>query len=204
MKTLEQGIFEVEPLNFEPISISYYLSQIKPEGKIVYEYNPLRNYRLSEDEGEMEAGSIVDLDTPLLKFDLNHPLEIEAQASYDGSVNLIFNDNLNIPRLINTRFSALQNNTYEIVDRIGNNDTNLYDSEQFDLDTSLYKRVNTIPTITFNSVLPSGNLKVGNYVIYIKYADADGNETDFVAESGLVSVFIGFGNPDSLTTGVKN
>ena len=29
-------------------------------------------------------------------------------------------------------------------------------------------------------------------------------ETDFVAESGLVSVFIGFGNPDSLTTGVKN
>ena len=114
MKTLEQGIFEVEPLNFEPISISYYLSQIKPEGKIVYEYNPLRNYRLSEDEGEMEAGSIVDLDTPLLKFDLNHPLEIEAQASYDGSVNLIFNDNLNIPRLINTRFSVLQNNTYEI------------------------------------------------------------------------------------------
>ena len=85
----------------------------------------------------------------------------------------------------------LQNNTYEVVDRIGNNDTNLYDSEQFDLDTSLYKRVNTIPTITFNSVLPSGNLKVGNYVIYIKYADADGNETDFVGESGIISCFIG-------------
>jgi len=45
---------------------------------------------------------------------------------------------------------------------------------------------------------------VGNYHFYIKLSDADGNETDFVAESGLVSVFIGFGNADSLTTGVKN
>lgn len=39
--------------------------------------------------------------------------------------------------------------------------------------------------------MPSGNLKVGNYVIYIKYADADGNETDFVGESGIISCFIG-------------
>lgn len=187
--------FELIDLEFPALSLSYYLNQIRPYGNIVYEYNPLRNYRLSSDtviNGELvEAGSIVDLDTDGFNFSLNNPLEIDAQSSYDGSVNLIFNDNRNIPRLVNSRFSVLQNNTYEIVDRIGNNDTNLYDSEQFDLDTSLYKRVNTIPTITFNSVLPSGNLKVGNYVIYIKYADADGNETDFVGESGIISCFIG-------------
>lgn len=187
--------FELIDLEFPALSLSYYLNQIRPYGNIVYEYNPLRNYRLSSDtviNGELvEAGSIVDLDTDGLNFSLNNPLEIDAQSSYDGSVNLIFNDNRNIPRLVNSRFSVLQNNTYEVVDRIGNNDTNLYDSEQFDLDTSLYKRVNTIPTITFNSVLPSGNLKVGNYVIYIKYADADGNETDFVGESGVISCFIG-------------
>lgn len=187
--------FELIDLEFPALSLSYYLNQIRPYGNIVYEYNPLRNYRLSSDtviNGELvEAGSIVDLDTDGFNFSLNNPLEIDAQSSYDGSVNLIFNDNRNIPRLINSRFSVLQNNTYEVVDRIGNNDTNLYDSEQFDLDTSLYKRVNTIPTITFNSVLPSGNLKVGNYVIYIKYADADGNETDFVGESGIISCFIG-------------
>ena len=187
--------FELIDLEFPTLSLSYYLNQIRPYGNIVYEYNPLRNYRLSSDtviNGELvEAGSIVDLDTDGFNFSLNNPLEIDAQSSYDGSVNLIFNDNRNIPRLINSRFSVLQNNTYEVVDRIGNNDTNLYDSEQFDLDTSLYKRVNTIPTITFNSVLPSGNLKVGNYVIYIKYADADGNETDFVGESGIISCFIG-------------
>jgi hypothetical protein len=187
--------FELIDLEFPALSLSYYLNQIRPYGNIVYEYNPLRNYRLSSDtviNGELvEAGSIVDLDTNGFNFSLNNPLEIDAQLSYDGSVNLIFNDNRNIPRLVNSRFSVLQNNTYEVVDRIGNNDTNLYDSEQFDLDTSLYKRVNTIPTITFNSVLPSGNLKVGNYVIYIKYADADGNETDFVGESGIISCFIG-------------
>ena len=187
--------FELIDLEFPALSLSYYLNQIRPYGNIVYEYNPLRNYRLSSDtviNGELvEAGSIVDLDTDGFNFSLNNPLEINAQSSYDGSVNLIFNDNRNIPRLVNSRFSVLQNNTYEVVDRIGNNDTNLYDSEQFDLDTSLYKRVNTIPTITFNSVLPSGNLKVGNYVIYIKYADADGNETDFVGESGIISCFIG-------------
>lgn len=187
--------FELIDLEFPALSLSYYLNQIRPYGNIVYEYNPLRNYRLSSDtviNGELvEAGSIVDLDTDGFNFSLNNPLEIDAQSSYDGSVNLIFNDNRNIPRLVNSRFSVLQNNTYEVVDRIGNNDTNLYDSEQFDLDTSLYKRVSTIPTITFNSVLPSGNLKVGNYVIYIKYADADGNETDFVGESGIISCFIG-------------
>lgn len=187
--------FELIDLEFPALSLSYYLNQIRPYGNIVYEYNPLRNYRLSSDtviNGELvEAGSIVDLDTNGFNFSLNNPLEIDAQSSYDGSVNLIFNDNRNIPRLVNSRFSVLQNNTYEVVDRTGNNDTNLYDSEQFDLDTSLYKRVNTIPTITFNSVLPSGNLKVGNYVIYIKYADADGNETDFVGESGIISCFIG-------------
>lgn len=187
--------FELIDLEFPALSLSYYLNQIRPYGNIVYEYNPLRNYRLSSDtviNGELvEAGSIVDLDTDGFNFSLNNPLEIDAQSSYDGSINLIFNDNRNIPRLVNSRFSVLQNNTYEVVDRIGNNDTNLYDSEQFDLDTSLYKRVNTIPTITFNSVLPSGNLKVGNYVIYIKYADADGNETDFVGESGIISCFIG-------------
>ena len=187
--------FELIDLEFPALSLSYYLNQIRPYGNIVYEYNPLRNYRLSSDtviNGELvEAGSIVDLDTDGFNFSLNNPLEIDAQSSYDGSVNLIFNDNRNIPRLVNSRFSVLQNNTYEVVDRIGNNDTNLYDSEQFDLDTSLYKRVSTIPTITFNSVLPSGNLKVGNYVIYIKYADADGNETDFVGESGIISCFVG-------------
>mgnify|MGYP003420487703 FL=1 len=96
-------------------------------------------------------------------------------------------------------------NTYEVIDRKGNNDTNIYDQgEQFDIDTSLYKKVTSIPKLEFIGTSSGGNLAIGNYHFYIKLSDADGNETDFVAESGLVSIFIGFGAADSLTTGVKN
>lgn len=152
-----------------------------------------------------EKGQLIDFITDELSFDLEHPVNIIPQYSYDGSVNLILNDGVNPPRLINSRFSATGRNTYEVVDRKGNNDTNIYDQgEQFDIDTSLYKRVTSIPKLTFGGTSSGGNLFVGNYHFYFKLADADGNETDFVAESGLVSVFIGFGSPDSITTGTKN
>ena len=152
----------------------------------------------------IEAGSIVDLDTELLNFSLNNPVDIEIQNSYDGSVNLILNDGRNPPRMINSRFSPRGLNTYEIVDRIGDNDTNIYDdSNQFELDASLYKRYNKIPKVKFNNVLNSGYLKVGNYTLYFKYCDADDNETDFVAESGIISVFKGQ-DPFSIDGGIVN
>ena len=47
MVQLSEGSFTISNLNFQTLSISYYLSQIKPEGKIVYEYNPLRNFKLT-------------------------------------------------------------------------------------------------------------------------------------------------------------
>ena len=64
-----------------------------------------------------KAGSLIDLDTDKLNFDINHPVDITVQPSYDGSVNLILNDDKNIPRLINSRFSVREKGTYEIVDR---------------------------------------------------------------------------------------
>lgn len=152
-----------------------------------------------------EKGTLVDFITDQLSFSLENPVTITPQYSYDGSVNLILNDGINVPRLINTRFSATGKNTYEIVDRSGDNDCNIYDEgERFDIDTSLYKRVRKIPKLQFQGTDSGGNLKVGNYHFYFKLSDADGNETDFIAESGLVSVFIGFGAPSSLTTGTKN
>ena len=152
-----------------------------------------------------EIGELSDFITDELQFDLEHPVNITPQYSYDGSVNLIINDGINVPRLINSRFSATGKNTYEIIDRKGDNDTNIYDQgTQFDIDTSLFKRVCTIPKLEYKGTTSGGNLKIGNYHFYIKLSDADGNETDFVAESGLVSVFIGFSNPSSITTGVKN
>lgn len=127
----------------------------------------------------------------VLDFDLRHPVEITCQQSYDGSTNLILNDNKHIPRLINTRFTPLEHNTYERVDRKGNTDTNLYDFSEFDLDTSLTKRYKSIPYIRFERLLYGGELKVGMYHIFIKLADADGNETDILAESGCIPVYVG-------------
>lgn len=225
------------------ISLKVMTNSLPTKGKLVYEYNPLRNYRLSEnkylykenyyslkelkeqfsifpdsenqnwigvpatetDPILYEKGQLIDFVTDELKFSISNPVHIVPQYSYDGSVNLILNDGINIPRLINSRFSATGKNTYEIIDRKGNNDTNIYDQgDQFDIDTSLYKRVIKIPKLLFQGVQAGGNLKVGNYHFYFKFSDADGNETDFVAESGLVSIFIGFDDPSSIHTGQKN
>jgi hypothetical protein len=84
-------------------------------------YNELQLYTLRE------SGELVDFVTDELSFDLQHPVEILPQYSYDGSVNLILNDGLNIPRLINSRFTVTGKNTYKVVDRKGDNDTNIYD-----------------------------------------------------------------------------
>ena len=215
------------------IKLGVAIKTLPQNGNLVYEYNPFRNYRLTEDmysyqnhlytlqelndmnlangtsiTGEgityYKKGELVDFETDKLSFNLNNPVSIIPQYSYDGSVNLILNDGKNIPRLINSRFSSRAKNTYEIVDRSGDEDTNIYDSgEKFDIDTSLYKRIVNIPKLTFNGVISGGSMKIGNYNFYFKYADSDGNETDFVAESSVVSVYIG-NSSTNCTTGVRN
>ena len=151
-----------------------------------------------------KEGSVIDFDTEKLNFDLDHPVEIEVQPSYDGSVNLILNDDKNIPRLINSRFSVREKDTYEIVDRIGENDTNIYNSKTFDKDTSLYFQYESNPTVTYLGFV-KGVLPVGQYCFYFTYCDADENESDYIAESGLIPVFIGSDqNPMSMDGGIKN
>lgn len=233
------GIQEVSwvPVLSKDISLGSHYKIVPTEGYIAWEYNPLRNYRLSENmyekdgkyytteeflklnpkvsiEGDIttdlpngwtlrESGELVDFITNELSFSLSHPVEILPQYSYDGSVNLILNDGLNIPRLINSRFTVTGRNTYKIRDRKGDNDTNIYDQgKQFDVDTSLFKNVNKIPKLEYLGT-STGNMKIGNYHFYFKYADADGNESDWVAESGLVSLFIG-NTPQSVNTGIRD
>jgi hypothetical protein len=172
---------------------------IQNKGKMVYEYNPLLNYR-SKDGGGV-IGDMTTSGTSGLNFDLEHPVEIACQQSYDGSVNLILNDAKNQPRLINTRFTPKENNTYERVDRLGNTDTNLYDEKEFEIDTSLLKKYINIPKVKFSGVFYGGSLPVGNYTFYFKLSDADDNETDIVAESGLVTIHMGALNTPSAIRG---
>lgn len=239
----------INPLN-DTINISVLTKILPKKGNLVYEYNPFRNYRLSNDYYEYQnqyytedqlrdtfgieynkdmdhwvntstgnpiekqiekqinvrkKGELVDFITDELSFDLAHPVTMIPQYSYDGSVNLILTDGKNQPKIINSRFSALGKDTYEIVDRSGSNDTNIYDQgDQFEVDTSLYKIVKRIPKLKLVDINSGGNLKCGNYHFYFKLADADGNETDFIAESGLVSIFIGEHYPQSVYTGNRD
>lgn len=213
----------MHPCNFNDINFkfTYKLKQIKPEGFMAYEYNPLRNFRSSthkmdedgnivEDNEVREAevfspGTILDLNTDKLEFSLNNPVSIIPQPSYDGSVNLILTDGNSPLKLINSRFTCLPSNRYKIVDREGNLDTNLYDLETFQQDTSLYKTVNDVPKVVFNGLQYNGNFKVGNYNFYFRLSDADGNESDFVAESGVVTCHIGnINSPGSIRGGIAD
>ena len=248
----------------EQTIFKFYLSSLRQQGYLAYEYNPFHNYQTNVDlylvrnyDGEFivpknkainvkngeilsfyktknninyykdkegnvysanelfikewsngtlwaTAGSLIDFDTDQLNFDLDHPVDIEVQPSYDGSVNLILNDDKNIPRLVNSRFSVREKGTYEIVDRIGENDTNIYNSQTFDKDTSLYFQYEQNPKIKYLGQI-KGNLPVGSYCFYFTYCDADDNESDYIAETGIIPVFIGSdGDPFSIDGGIKN
>lgn len=179
-----------------------YIGKLIPENyrQVIFNQDVLDEFELYTLK---EPGELVDFITEQLSFDLNHPVEILPQPSYDGSVNLILNDGLNIPRLINSRFTVTGRNTYKVIDRKGDNDTNIYDEgSQFDVDSSLFKIVNKIPELKYLGTT-QGNMPIGNYHFYFKYTDTDDNESDWVAESGLVSVFMGV-DPQSVNTGLRD
>ena len=185
---------------------------------LIAKYSPFKNFILNEkfsssskhkniqkkDGLPPESNCLSDFQTTLFNFDLLHPVTIEVQSSYDGSVNLILTDDKNPPRLINSGFSVLENGQVEFPNRRNNYD-NIYSEKNFELETSLVKKTNKFPKIQYNGVLNSGNLKVGNYTLYIKYADDDGNETDFIAQSGIISVFKGNDrDPFSIDGGIED
>ena len=156
----------------------------KQEGDMAHEYNPLRNIIDKNND-------IQDFDTDELDIDLNNPLNIECQPSYDGTVNLILNDDKNPPRIINTRFSKMEDNRYKVISRDQLEQTNLYRVGSIDQQTRLFRNINKIPKIDLLNISNAGQLKGGNYTFYIKLADSDTNKTDIVAESGQITVYKG-------------
>lgn len=160
------------------------VKKYKSEGDLAHEYNPLHNKLTTE-------GTIEDFETNELQFDLNKPVNIECQPSYDGTVNLIINDDLNPPRIINTTYSILEDNKYKRILRNQTEQTNLYKESKIDSQTRLFRNITKIPKIELLNVAYHGQLKGGNYTIYLKFADNDYNKTDIIAESGIISIFKG-------------
>lgn len=129
--------------------------------------------------------------TKHFNFDLEHPVSIEIQDSYDGSVNLILTDGKNIPRIINSGFSVLPGKKYKFPERIDNTD-NIYTLDNsFPSQIRLIRNSTAFTNIDLVSVDNGGELKGGNYTFYLKYGDDDENMTDIVCQSGVVSVYKG-------------
>ena len=110
------------------------------EGDLKHTYHALRNVLDENNE-------IVEFNTDEIKVDLNNPLNIECQPSYDGTVNLIINDDIHPPRIINSRFSRIENNRFKIINRNQKQQTNLYKKGYIDQQTRLFKNITTFPVI---------------------------------------------------------
>lgn len=200
----------------------------KGEAELDYTYRPLYNLLKRVDGGNKVSEFST---TALLTYDVNHPVSIEVQPSYDGSVNLILNDGQNPPRLINSGFAVLSNGKGIFVERNQGVKTNYYDETKLDILTRL---INISPVFTtvdlgtfvlenesigknalvYNAtkkvleqsgVQHGGQLKGGNYTFYFKFGDEDGNTTDIICESGIVSIFKGTpGEPTTISGGYAN
>ena len=174
-------------------------------GKLIYKYSAFQNLKtLNLITGNTDLSSL-RLDAQKAELDIDGPLELTTEVAYDGSVNLIVNDKKNPPKLVNSRFYLTDSNNYNIADRKGNLDTNIYTEENFSTEASLIKIVKSIISVDFLGTFSGGRLPVGNYTFYFKLADSDGNESDFIAESGKVVCFIGdINQPKSIRGGQLN
>jgi hypothetical protein len=124
-------------------------------------------------------------------FKATNPMKIcSLQPSYDGTVNVIFTDWDNKPRLINSRFTVRPNDKVEIIDRRGTGDDNLYNENSFQNKLNQIITSNKLVTVIYNGT-GIGKLSGGNYTYYFKYYTQDGNLTNIIAESFTCSVFHG-------------
>ena len=162
-----------------------HLQRYAQSGDLQHTYSALRNL---VSDGKIKGFNI---DNSSFKIDLEHPVSLECQPSYDGTVNLILTDDKNPPRIVNSRFSKIENNKFRVINRNQTQQSNLYDETKIDLQTRLIKSTDKIPTLTLNNVISGGNLKGGTYTFYMRLADSDGNKTDFLAESGQISIYKG-------------
>lgn len=165
-------------------TIEFKIKKYNQEGDMNHTYSPLKNILKLDN-------SIGDFNTKEWDIDLNHPLSIDCQPSYDGTVNLIINDDKNPPRMVNTRFSRIENNRYKIITRNQLQQTNLYKESKIDQQTRLFRNIEYIPKFSLVGVDHFGQMKGGMYTFYMKYADEDKNQSGIAAESGQISIFHG-------------
>ena len=111
---------------------------LNKNGDLQNAYTPLHNLI------NKETSQIGDFTTSELEFDRYTPIEMSIVDEYDGSNNIIINDDINNPKLINNRFSVQENKTFEIPIHYSNSVTNIYREDTLKQDTQLLKLYNKI------------------------------------------------------------
>jgi hypothetical protein len=179
------------------ITINGTYERNKTEGSLQQQYSHFQNL--------LEDGVLTDLVVPTGNMNVESPIELEVEPTYDGSVNLILTDKTSVPKLINSRFALKNSLEYKIPDRKGNINTNIYTEANFENETSLIKKVSKIVHLDYLGIDSGGKMPVGNYTFYFKLSDADDNMTDFISESGKVICHIGTPNsPKTIRGGLAN
>lgn len=180
------------------MNINLTIEKTANEGDLTNSYNPLQNLVATD-------GEIKGFDTNEIQCDLEHVTNLDVQPSYDGTVNLIINDDVHPPRIINSRFTKIEDNRFKIINRNQREQTNLYKEGVIDQQTRLFRNINNIPKFEFFGLQPFGQLMGGVYTFYLKFADNDYNKTDIVAESGKVHVFKGrYSDISSVSAAIVN
>ena len=186
------------------INFSNILKGSPEGGKLINQYKPFFNLKLKYPVDKVDLGPL-RINANLANLDISSPVDIDIEESYDGSANLIVNDRKNPLKIINSRFYLKDSENYEIGDRKGNLDTNIYTEENFNVEANLVKSVHSIVNVDLVGISQGGKMPVGNYTFYIKLADSDGNESDFIAESGKVVCHIGnINQPKNIRGGQLN
>ena len=157
---------------------------------IVYEADDLiPRYAPFQNLKKLNTDFYADFKTLHLSLSENNHVDLELQPEYDSSINMIFTDNTAPVRLINSRFSAKEDNKFEIIDRQGTSDTNLYEESTLSTTSQLILQTSSIVKVDLDSIGSGGTLKAGNYRYYFTYETADGNATNVIAESSLRPVW---------------
>ena len=172
------------------INFSNILQGNPESGKLIYKYNPFFNLKLKNPTTYKDLGNL-RLNAVKAGLSIDSPIDISIEESYDNSANLILNDKKNPLKIINSRFYLTDSKNYKIGDRKGNLDTNIYTEDNFKIESNLTKSVHSIVSVDLLGLFEGGKMPVGNYTFYIKLSDSDGNESDFIAESGKVICHIG-------------
>ena len=136
-------------------------------------YKPLHNFYNGTGNINNDDNYTSPFTTSSLNLAYDRIIDMELQFSFDASVNIIFSDDVNPVRLVNSRWILDENGKYAILaDRNQQKDTNTYSEQNFHR-TELIPSYNGIPKLAFNGLFVGGRLQGGGYRYFFRYLTAD-------------------------------